>query len=98
RLTRDYFKINITNHGWRSTFKDWCNARGAKACPGYQFEWYRMQVDHWEGVSKAEKAYGPGRLLEERRIIMQAYDDYATGTPPAAQADDVVVSLKRRTA
>jgi integrase len=84
----------IHNHGWRSTFKDWCNSRGAKACPGYHFEWYRMQVDHWEGVPRSERAYGPGRLLEERRGLMQAYDDFATSPPPRRS----VSSLEKRTA
>src|SRR5262249_54316897 len=40
RVVRNYLEVEvIENHGWRSTFKDWCNARAAKACPGYHFEW-----------------------------------------------------------
>jgi len=98
RLTREYLEVQeIENHGFRSTFKDWCNGRAKKHCPGYQFEWYRMQIDHWEGVPKSERAYGPDRLLDERRPLMQAYDDYAT-TPPAQTKTGNVVPLKRRSA
>jgi integrase len=96
RLVRTYLEVDlIENHGWRSTFKDWCNSRAAKFGIGYQFSWYQMQVDHWEGVPKSEQAYGPDRLLDERRLLMQAYDDFAI-TPPAERKADNVVPLKKR--
>jgi integrase len=97
RILRDHFKVEFVNHGWRSTFKDWCNARAKKHCPGYHFEWYRMQVDHWEGVPKAELAYGPDRLLDERRPLMQAYDNYATTPRAKSKADPAkVIPMKKR--
>jgi integrase len=90
----------IHNHGWRSTFKDWCVGRGTKACPGYHFDWYRMQCDHWDGVPKYELvSYGPDRHLDVRRLLMQAYCTYAT-TPPAkpkaGKADNIDYTLKKR--
>jgi integrase len=92
RVLRERFKVEVHNHGWRSTLKDWCLARGRKHCPEFTIEWWRMQCDHWEGVPRSDQAYGPDRLLEERRILMQAYDDYAAAPP----ADNVVVPLKKR--
>jgi integrase len=99
RVLRNELKItNVDNHGWRSTLKDWCTARAAQHCPGYVLEWYRMQCDHWEGVPKTEMAYGPDRLLEERRGMMQAYDDFATPPPTESKSDKVVAIPKRRSA
>ena len=101
RILREHFKVEIHNHGWRSTLKDWCIGRGKKHCPAFTIEWWRMQCDHWEGVPRSDMAYGPDRLLEERHPLMQAYDDYAT-TPPTdtaiAATDTVVVPLKKRRA
>jgi integrase len=95
RILRDYFKVDFVNHGWRSTLKDWSIAHARKRCPEWTLEWWCMQCDHWEGVPKALKAYGPDRLLEERRPWMQAYDDYAT-TPPAKAK--LIPMKQRRTA
>jgi integrase len=97
RILREHFKVDFVNHGWRSTLKDWCLARARKHCPEFTIEWWRMQVDHWEGVTQADKAYGPDRLLEERHIMMQAYDDFATTPPSEPKADNVVTLNKRRT-
>jgi integrase len=94
RVLRDYLKVEFTNHGWRSAFSDWRNANAAK----YPLEWWRMQLDHWEGVPQADRAYGHDRLLEERRGMMQAYDDFVTTPPTKPKAHNVVTLEERRTA
>jgi integrase len=95
RILREHFKVEFVNHGWRSTLKDWSLAHAHKACSEWKLEWWRMQCDHWEGVPRSDQAYGPDRLLNERRRWMQAYDDYAT-TPPAKAK--LIPMKKRRSA
>jgi integrase len=80
----------FVNHGFRSTFKDWCKVNGKPEA------WYEAQLHHKE-IGKTKQAYGSDDLLEQRRILMAEWDGYLnTAPPPAKQADNVIAMSKRR--
>jgi integrase len=63
---------DITVHGFRSTFRDWCSE-----APGNMFP--REVCEHALAHSlpnKVEAAYRRGDLLEKRILLMQAWSDY----------------------
>jgi integrase len=67
---------DITVHGFRSTFRDWC-AEG----PGNSFS--REVCEHALAHSlpdRVEAAYRRGDLLEKRIVLMQAWADYCMST------------------
>jgi integrase len=81
---------NFVNHGFRSTLKNWCKAKGKPD------SWYEEQVHHKE-QGKVKQAYGGDDLLEQRRPMMAEYDNYLnTVPPPAKEADNIVTLSKRR--
>jgi|SRR5215831_3676243 len=83
------FGEEFTNHGFRSTLKDWWKPRHPMAL-------YELQVHHKE-PGKTKQAYGHDDLLEERRPIMEEWDRYLNTAPrPAKEADNVVTLSKRR--
>ncbi len=73
----------ITVHGFRSTFRDW-----AAETTGHAGEVVEMALSHAID-SKAEEAYRRGDLLAKRRLLMEDWAAFVTGTPGAA-ADNVV--------
>ena len=74
-------KVDVTVHGFRSTFRDW-----SAECTGYAHEVCEMTLAHTIG-NKAEAAYRRGDLFEKRRRLMA---DWATFCDtPAAIADNV---------
>ncbi len=63
---------NITVHGFRSAFRDWCSE-----APNNEFS--REVCEHALAHSlpdKVEAAYRRGDLLEKRVLLMQAWSDY----------------------
>jgi integrase len=85
------FGEDFTNHGFRSTLKDWCRANG------YSEAWYEEQVHHKE-QGKVKQAYGGDDLLDQRRAMMSAWDSYLNTAPrPAKEADNIIALSKRRT-
>jgi integrase len=73
RMGRD----DITVHGFRSSFKDWC----AEA-PGNAFS--REVCEHALAHSlpdKVEPAYRRGDLLDKRVVLMQTWSDYCYTAP-----------------
>lgn len=67
----------ITVHGFRSTFRDWCSESVANSFP-------REVCEHALAHSlpdKVEAAYRRGDLLEKRVMLMEAWAGYC-GTPP----------------
>lgn len=84
------FGQQFVNHGFRTTLKDWCRAKG------YPDSWYDAQVHHKE-KGKVNQAYGQDDLLEQRRAMMGNWDAYLTARPlPAKEADNVIELTKRR--
>ena len=61
-------KIDVTVHGFRSSFRDW-----SAECSSYAHEVCEMALAHVIG-NKAEAAYRRGDLFEKRRCLM---DDWA---------------------
>lgn len=67
---------DITAHGSRSSFRDW------GAAHHYSDDMLERALAHTAGAVK--RAYQRDKLVEERRPLMQAWADYATGTQRAA--------------
>lgn len=64
-----------TAHGFRSSFRDWCSEHG------YPRDLAERALAHVV-VNKVEAAYHRTDLLEQRRVMMQAWADYVTGAIP----------------
>jgi integrase len=79
RMGRD----DLTAHGFRSTFSDWCAERTA-----YPSEVREMALAHMVG-DRVEAAYRRGDLFEKRRMVMGDWAAYCAGTVCA-----VVVPLR----
>lgn len=63
---------DITVHGFRSTFRDWCSEYAGNA-------FSREVCEHALAHSlpdKVEAAYRRGELLDKRVLLMQAWSDY----------------------
>jgi integrase len=76
---------DITVHGFRSTFRDWCAESVANSFP-------REVCEHALAHSlpdKVEAAYRRGDLLEKRVMLMQAWSDYCTTIPSAASVTPI---------
>jgi integrase len=73
---------NITTHGFRSSFRDWCAEQ--TSCPREVCE---MALAHNVG-SAVERAYQRSKLFEKRAELMEAWGRHCTGIGGAA-----VVSL-----
>ncbi|MCP1247235.1 site-specific integrase [Acetobacter cerevisiae] len=64
---------NVTVHGFRSTFRDWVSEETV-----FSPEVAEMALAH-EIKNKVEAAYRRGDLLEKRRVLMNAWDQFCTG-------------------
>ena len=64
---------DITVHGFRSSFRDWCGETGR---PGDAAE---IALAHTVGTT-VTRAYARSDLLELRRTLMQAWSDHLTGS------------------
>jgi integrase len=76
RMGRD----DITVHGFRSTFRDWCAESVGNSFP-------REVCEHALAHSlpdKVEAAYRRGDLIEKRKVLMQVWADYCS--KPAVSA------------
>jgi integrase len=69
---------NVTVHGFRSTFRDWC----AEATH-YPREVAEMALAHTIS-DKVEAAYRRGELLAKRTRLMKDWADYCARTPKTA--------------
>jgi integrase len=81
-------RADVTTHGFRSSFRDWCAER--TNCANHVVE---MALAHAVG-DKVEAAYRRGDLLAKRRQLAEAWAQYCA-SPPAAGA---VVPLRKATA
>jgi integrase len=100
RVLRDHLKLDtkFVNHGFRSTLRSFCSANK------YPERWWDIQVGHVVGDS-TKQAYPLEQLMEERRRMMQHWDDHCIKPQPQPEPQsepqaDKVVSLadKRRSA
>ena len=81
RMTRN----DITVHGFRSSFRDWCSESVANSFP-------REVCEHALAHSlpdKIEAAYRRGDLIEKRALLMQAWSDYCAAIQPVAKVTQI---------
>ena len=74
-------KLEITAHGFRSTFRDWASER-----TGFPSEVVEMALAHTI-ANKVEAAYRRGNLLEKRRELMATWADFACAPAGSATSD-----------
>src|SRR5262245_54725623 len=86
-LLRRMGRGDLTVHGFRSTFRDWCAERTS-----FPNEVAEMALAHVVG-SKVEAAYRRGDMFEKRRRLMQQWVTFCT-TEPVGR--DKVVPMQRR--
>ena len=76
---------DITVHGFRSSFRDWCSESVANSFP-------REVCEHALAHSlpdKVEAAYRRGDLIEKRALLMQAWSDYCATIQPVAKVTQI---------
>ncbi len=69
-VLRGMKRLDITTHGFRSTFRDWVSE-----CTNFPREVAEMALAHTIG-NAVEAAYRRGDLLEKRRLLMDAWATY----------------------
>jgi integrase len=74
-LLRRMGRGDLTAHGFRSTFSDWCSER-----TNFPAEVREMALAHAVG-DKVEAAYRRGDLFEKRVDLMRAWASFATTAP-----------------
>lgn len=79
---------DITAHGFRSTFRDWCSER-----TNYPRDVAEMALAHTVG-DKVEAAYRRGDLFEKRRLMMRDWGKFCGKVQETAD----VVPIKRKSA
>jgi len=67
-----------TAHGFRSSFRDWCSEQG------YSRDLAERSLAHTIR-DKVEAAYHRTDLLEQRRELMNAWENFVVGGEPAEQ-------------
>ena len=72
---------DLTTHGFRSTFRDWCGD-----CTEFPREVAEAALAHAVG-DKAEAAYRRSDALEKRRKLMEAWAAYCEQTDVASNVD-----------
>lgn len=77
------FGEDLTVHGFRSTFKDWCSEQTA-----HPNEMSEMALAHTVS-DKVEAAYRRSDMREKRRRLMADWAAYCA-SPPAAKSGKVV--------
>ena len=84
-VLRRMARNEITVHGFRSSFRDWCSESVANSFP-------REVCEHALAHSlpdKIEAAYRRGDLIEKRALLMQAWSDYCATIQPVAKVTQI---------
>jgi integrase len=89
QVLRRLGRTDISVHGFRSTFRDWCAEQ-----TNFPREVAELALAHRVG-DKTERAYQRGDLLKRRFALAEAWSRYCT-SPPQARSDKTVVPLVRR--
>jgi integrase len=84
-LLRRMGRGDLTVHGFRSTFSDWCAERSA-----FSSEVREMALAHAVG-SKVEEAYRRGDLFDKRLQLAQAWAAYCAAPP----AEGIIVPIRQ---
>jgi integrase len=72
-LLRRMGKSDVTTHGFRSSFRDWCGE-----LTNFPRELAEAALAHVVG-DKAELAYRRGDALEKRRAMMNSWSEFCGG-------------------
>jgi len=80
---------DVTVHGFRSTFRDWCGDR-----TNFPREVAEAALAHAVG-DKAEQSYRRGSALEKRRKLMEAWAGFCAQPVAKVAKGEVVVPLSR---
>ena len=75
-LLRRMKRSDLTAHGFRSTFRDWCAER-----TNFPNEVAEMALAHAVG-DKVEAAYRRGDLFNKRRALLDRWAEYCSASPP----------------
>jgi integrase len=78
RLVREKMGVQVTVHGFRSTFADWCAEQ-----TDFPSEVREMALAHAVG-DRIEAAYRRGDLFDKRRQLAQAWSDYCMSGVPSS--------------
>jgi integrase len=89
-LLRRMERGDLTVHGFRSTFRDWCSEQTT-----FDRDTAEAALAHTVR-DKVEAAYRRGDLFDKRRRLMEAWADFCAR--PAAEAGDVVTPIRRKAA
>ncbi|WP_338827174.1 tyrosine-type recombinase/integrase [Bradyrhizobium sp. 27S5] len=81
------FGNDLTVHGFRSSFKDWCSEQTS-----YPNEMSEMALAHTVS-DKVEAAYRRGDMRERRRRLMADWADYCASPPAKARSNVVPIRL-----
>lgn len=81
----DRMNIDVTVHGFRSTFRDWAAERTA-----FPHEVCEMALAHTIG-NAAEAAYRRGDLFDKRRKLMETWAEFVS----LPRVDDTVIPFKQ---
>jgi integrase len=76
-MLREMKRVDVTAHGFRSTFRDWAAAET-------MHENFVVEMALAHTVGKTEGAYRRDQLIAKRRALMNDWADYATRTPASA--------------
>jgi integrase len=85
-LLRRMGQKQVTVHGFRSTFRDWCAEQ-----TNFSREVAEQALAH-SLPDATEAAYRRADMLNKRRLLMQAWDKYCTMPP----RDSAVVPIRRK--
>ena len=77
-------EIPAVPHGFRSSFRDWCSEEMGE---GYEIA-AEMALAHNVGTA-TRRAYARSNLLDQRRVLMEAWASYVVGSEPALFAGKV---------
>jgi integrase len=77
-LLKEKMGLQVTVHGFRSTFADWCAEQ-----TDFPSEVREMALAHAVG-DRVEAAYRRGDLFEKRRQLAQAWSDYCMSGVPSS--------------
>jgi integrase len=91
KLARRVAGCDLTVHGFRSSFRDWCAER-----TNFPSEAAEMALAHAVG-DKVEAAYRRGDLFEKRKRLMAEWASYCVEAPKAKREADNVTILHGRT-
>jgi integrase len=87
-LLRRMKRSDITVHGFRSSFMDWCHEQ--TAFPKVVID---MALAHSIG-DKVEEAYRRGDLFNKRKLLMQAWEKYCASTPTTTATESNVIAMR----